>query len=332
VLPPAADQCSHPFYLSLPALQNNPTLYRLQRLYVDHLLSIAGEYPNVLFNISNESRASLTWSRYWAAYLRERLGPAALIGEMPSTDRSGRREQSPQESARRGGGECDPELNPWTLLRDDRYSFVDAAQAVNQHEFGPNPLQQSIRAGVRLAQYYEEMAANAVAKPVVVSKDYTNTDPDGIPVIWAKFVGGAASTRFHRPSEGRGQVGPDSYLITDFNFEAIGHLGRFVATTQFWRMRPDPTLVISSPAAGALALAHPGEEYVVQLIGGRGPGELVVRVEPGSYGLRWYDPATGGYVEAARPEGSRLDIAVAGPLRLEVPAYEQNLILHLRKR
>ena len=150
---------------------------------------------------------------------------------------------------------------------------------------------QAVGAGWRLADYEHARRRAGQVKPLVVSKDYTNTDPDGIPVLWAKFVGGAASARFHRPRPG------DSPDVEDFMFAAIRHLGWFAARVRFWTMEPDREVVARAPdgAAGANALGRRGEEYVIQVVGGRG-GDLALRLPPGAYRVWWVDPRTGRFL------------------------------------
>jgi hypothetical protein len=193
------------------------------------------------------------------------------------------------------------------------------------------------RGEVRSEQQLREYLEAARRQGVVVALDdapaiaseypnvLVNTPVDGMAgesaeVLWRRFLSGAASA----------QVATASTGATSADLAALRNLVRLVATTQFWRMRPDPSVVISSPAEQVRALSNPWDEYVVELSGG-GAGELVIQVDPGSYWLRWYDPATGAFSAAERAEGTRLDVDHAGPLRLSVPAYRQSLIMHLRK-
>jgi hypothetical protein len=312
-LPVDARECDAPFYRTIPALDHNRTVLRLQERYVERLLSITAGYPNVLYSLSNESRASLAWSRYWADFLRARLGPAALIGDMPSTNR------------RDGRGECDAALNPLALIADARYGYVDVSQAVSRHEFGPNAARQALAAGQRLAEYRAAMRQAKRVTPLVVSKDYTITDPEAVAVLWSKFVGGAAAARFHRPP-----AAGDPRPLEDFLFETIERLGRFVGQVAFWTLAPDHDVVVSAPAgaAGTNALGRRGEEYVVQVVGGRG-GDLELRLPPGRYRVWWFDPRTGRFLGPAGADGEV--VRVAPGHRLATPGYVGDLIVRLTK-
>ena len=308
-LPAATALVDAPFYCSIPSRRNNRLVLQLQQLYADRLCELSGPYPNVIHNVSNESRAPLDWSRYWAVYLREKLGPGKLIGDMPSTNR------------RDGRGECDPELNPLTLLVEPAYDYADVSQAVSSHEFGEEPFAQALLAGQRLAEYRSTMEEMGKVKPLVVSKDYTNFEPDGVPVLWAKFVGGAASARFHRPL-------PDAEeaAVADFQFDAIRHLGEFVKGTRFYELSPERALVAQVPRGmGYLLLGRSGQEHVLQLFGRTG-GKVDLMLEAGAFRVSWYDPHTGEWLR--RDEPVRRPVGYV--CTLPVPRHGRNVVGHLK--
>jgi hypothetical protein len=312
-LPHTTRACVAPFYETIPGANGNELVLRLQQRYVDHLVAIAGGYPNVLWNLSNETRAPLAWSRYWADYLRERLPAEAMIGEMPSTNR------------RDGGGECDHDLNPLTLAADDRYDFVDVAQGVSRHEFGNDPARQGIGGAERIRRYQEAMAAAGKIKPLVVSKDYHSHPAGGTAVLWSRLTGGAATSRFHRP------YGDRPPTDTDFQYEAIERLGRFLAGVEFWHFAPKPHLVAGLPegSPGANAIGRTGSEYMVQLFGGQA-GEVTLRLAPGRWRIVFYEPKADAYRGPGGQSGEEME-AGEQPLSIIVPAYDETAIVHLRR-
>lgn len=315
VIPATTRECGAPFYETVPENAATEALLERQRRYAAHYADIVADYPNVICSVSNESRAHVAWSRYWADFLRETIDGDRLVGEMPSTSEG-------------GAGECDPELSPATLLNDDRYDYVDCSQALSAHSFSADV--QEIVAGTeeRVGKYAEQMEAKACIKPIVVSKDYTNTDPDGRAVAWAKFVAGTASFRFHRHGVSVwGEASSDDDI--SFAFETIKHLGRFVAETTFWRHRAPLDILSEVPSeAVALARGELGREYVVAVVDGNG-NHVVLDVEPGRYDSRWYDPETGAF-SAVGDSGSRLCIA-DGSLQVRVPDGTETQVLHLQR-
>ncbi len=305
MLPATTSVCDAPFYSTIPSRRSIQPVLDLQRRYVDHLLAIASDYPNVLISIANESRAHLEWSRFWAEYVRQRVPTGTMIGEMPSTNRKD------------GGGECEPSFSPLTLCTDSRYDYVDISQGVSGHEFG-NPREQAIGGGRRILEYRRAMAEVGTRRPLIVSKDYTRGPDGGDIVLWGRFVGGAAAARFHR------LAGDHPESVSRFQHEAIARLGRFIAQVPFWRMHPEPGLVARLPAgAGVNVLGESGVHYAIQLIGGDDRDSLDVNLPSGTWAIQWIDPATGK--ELARSEA---DAGSTG-LRLGVPAGSDHRIVYL---
>ncbi len=275
VLPDTTTGCNAPFYSTIPSKSNIAEVLDLQKKYVDHLLTLVSDYPNVLINISNESRANFEWSRFWAEYIRH-MNPSLIIGEMPSTN------------GRDGGGECAYLFNPMTLSTDPHYDYVDIAQAVSGHEFGGNAQRQALEGGRRILEYRAAMKKAGTERPLIVSKDYTRDSDGGTIVFWSRFVSGAASARFHRPASNH----PTS--VADFQHETVGHLGRFIARVPFWIMHPQHNRVTVLPeGAGVNILTDIKSHYVIQLIGGAGGEKIVMEVPSGRWAVQWLDPATG---------------------------------------
>ena len=217
-----------------------------------------------------------------------------MIGDMPSTNR------------RDGGGEYEHEFNPMTLSTDPKYDYVDISQGVSRHEFG-SPHQQAIRGGERIIGYRQAMAEADTRRPLIVSKDYTNDVHGGDIVLWSRFVGGASTARFHRP-----YIDPVEPVI-EFQHEAVGRLGRFIARVPFWRMHPDRALAIQLPeGAEANILAEPNGSCVIQLLGGSAGDAMVLQLPSGTWAVEWIDPATGQRLShsemTAEDEGLRLTL------------------------
>jgi hypothetical protein len=313
VLPETTQTCDAPFYRTIPSKADNAPVLRLQQRYVGRLVELAGNYPNVLWNVANESRATLDWSRYWADYLRQRLPEERMIGDMPSTNR------------RDGGGECDPQFHAGTLATDNRYDVVDVGQAVSRHEFGEDAALQAIGGGERIRRAQVTMEEVGRLKPQVVSKEYQRGPDGGTTVLWGRFAGGAAAARFHRPSA---EHGPE---ISHFQYEAIERLGRFIAGVEFWHMQPLTEVIAGLPAgsAGANVLGRPGDEYVIQLAGGSA-GEVALRLASGSWRLWIYEPSRDAYIDVAGDEGREVEVT-GGRLALTIPAYDETLIIRAKR-
>jgi hypothetical protein len=112
--------------------------------------------------------------------------------------------------------------------------------------------------------------------------------------------------------------------VSDFQHEAVGRLGQFIAQVQFWRMHPAPELVASLPeGAGANVLAERDGDIVVQLIGGVAGQRIELRAAPGSWAVRWVDPSTGSELGRSRVP------ADAQTLLLNLPQGPEHRVAHL---
>lgn len=307
VLPETTAVCSAPFYSSVPTRGHIEPVLNLQKLYVERVLDIVGDYPHVLVNISNESRAHLDWSRFWAEYVRDGVSDQMLIGEMPSTSRE------------TDDGQCEPGFSPQTLAGDSRYDFVDAAQAVSGHSFD-SFREQALGGGRRIRRYREAMVSAGTPKPVIVSKDYGRTSNGGNMVLWSRFAGGAAAARFHRLGADHGEE------VIDFQHAAVKRLGQFLAEVPFWRLQPTPGLIADLPEGiGANVLAEPGQEVVIQLVGDAEGNSLTLEISAGQWQVRWLDPATGRTIERFDRRTDETDVI------LDIPGDLNHRIVHLRR-
>ncbi|MEX0779961.1 MAG: hypothetical protein WD037_09505 [Balneolales bacterium] len=305
VLPAETSVCEAPFYNTIPSLGNNKPVLDLQKKYVNKLLEIASAYPNLIINIANESRAHLAWSRYWAEYIRGKVPPEFMIGDMPSTNRQD------------GGGECDHAFNPATLAIDSLYDFSDMSQAISRHEFGANANDQALGGAIRIKEYRQAMAKAFGPRPLMITKDYTRGEDGGDVILWSRLIGGASSARFHRP-------GVDSEGVVEFQREAALRLGKFIAEIPFWNMNPAPEFLrATDEEISANILAENHGHVVVQLLESKKDQRLFFELEPGTWSVRWIDPATGQVVDkgSASSENNMFEISI--------PVDLDHLVLHL---
>ena len=139
------------------------------------------------------------------------------------------------------------------------------------------------------------------------------------------MTGGAATARFHRP------YGKRPATNTDFQYEALERMGRFLAGVQFWHFQPQADLVAGLPqgSPGANAIGRAGHECLVQLFGGQG-GEVKFRIAPGRWQAVLYEPKTDTYLGAGGRAGRKIEVG-DDPSVVNVPDYDETAILHLRR-
>jgi hypothetical protein len=72
----------------------------------------------------------------------------------------------------------------------------------------------------------------------------------------------------------------------------------FFKSFEWWKTEPHDELVNN----GAFCLAEPGRVYAVYLPRG---GDVMVKLEPGPYEAKWFNPRNGEYSQAASAHGSK---------------------------
>jgi hypothetical protein len=118
-------------------------------------------------------------------------------------------------------------------------------------------------------------------------------------LAWGMYMAGGYQTTGERATPMGGWIngaGDGSMTM----LRGYARIARFFREFEWWKADPHDELV--SP--GAWCLAEPGKTYAVYLPSG---GGVKVKLEPGLYKVRWYDPATGKWNPlgfAAGPEWS----------------------------
>lgn len=172
---PTERPTQHPFFSSVPALENNQLLLKYQTAFVDKLLSHSLQYPNVLYCMNNETGEALEWSDFWVRYVRNK---AAEAGKSIET----------AEMRRNGNITAADHLH--LIQHPDLYTFLDISQ---------NNTQRGQVHWERIQQIRAQVAGNP--RPLNNNKIYTFDPDDNIALErwWRNILGGCASARFHRP-------------------------------------------------------------------------------------------------------------------------------------
>jgi hypothetical protein len=79
-------------------------------------------------------------------------------------------------------------------------------------------------------------------------------------------------------------------------YEALEHMARFVEESgiRYWRMAPHDELIVGPPRT-FFCLAEPDVAYMVYF---RAGGEIGLRINPGDYEVKWFNPRTGEFLPA----------------------------------
>lgn len=162
-------------------------------------------------------------------------------------------------------------------------------------------------------------------KPIVVTEpwyEFIEGNPTARDIrfgAWAAILSGAAGHtyggghvwRAHVPEApgGRG-AWPLEEAFTRNTLDypgalSMGHLAAFFRDIAWWRLEPHPELI--SDYADPYALAAPGDEYVAYLRwGGRVKVDLRPSAESDRFEFRWFNPATGAYLQHGAVAGGAI--------------------------
>jgi hypothetical protein len=278
----------HPFFATVPALDNNEPVLSYQRSFVDKILSHTLRYDHVLYNMNNETKERPEWGEYWAAYIAER-----------ATDAGVRIELTDMQDAHDVG-----DASVTRVMDSDLYTFVDISQNNFQRgevhwrriEHIRNHLAPSPKPITNIKVY----GADGAPPPV----DYWGETRDGVERFWRNIVGGGSSTRFHRPPWGIG--------LNETARTHVRSLRMLTDALGVFTCRPRNDLLRDRRENEAYCLAEAGRRYTVYFPDG-GSVELDVSDAVAPLTLRWLDVERGAWDEP-RPVEPGIDA-----LRLETP-------------
>jgi hypothetical protein len=268
--PPTTHPTEHPYFRTVPALDNNRLLLRYQEAYIDKLLSISLKYPNILYCVHNETGEKVEFGDYWADYIRKRADEQGI--KIHITDM--RRNE-------------DVRSNDHAHIFDNnqRYTFVDISQNNAWSGLGQGHYDNIIYVRERLA---------ANPRPINNNKNYgaaRHGEEESVARMGRIVFAGAASARFHRPHP---HEDPSAmYEKSDFG---MGLSPRAQKVIKSLRMATDQLdIALAQPRNDLLAdrseneaylLAEPGRQYAVYFPDG---GSVILDMSPskGSWSVRW---------------------------------------------
>lgn len=289
-----AQKQNNPFFRTVPKLDNNTVVLEYQQKFVDQLLFIALNYPNVLYCIDNETKARPEWGRYWSAYIRNSAIEAeknTYVTQMWDNwdPTNGLVPGAVTQGPHLGGWfaiHTNPELSEWakpsnTINDPDSYQFVDISN--NNAQRGEVHYNTSLF--VRNHVFF-----SAHPRPVNNVKIYggmmntlgndnvfwTGFHKDAEERFWRNIFAGHASARFHRPDFGLGLNHLAQYHIQSMR--------RLTDSIDVFNMRPANHLLVNREENEAFCIAVEEQEYAIYFTG---RGEVALDIPPGEYEVNW---------------------------------------------
>lgn len=183
-LPEHPKKKPNPFFFSVLQPEQNAELLQMQTRFVQKLLSISLNYPNVLYCIDNESFVTPEWALHWAGLVRseaEKKGVEVELTEM---------------------------WEPWkiedpkhlhTIDHPQTYDFIDASQ--NSHIAGQRHYDGAVYVTERIAA--QPRPINNIKIYGAATSRFVDEDV-AISSFWKSLFAGHAAVRFHRGPSGLG--------------------------------------------------------------------------------------------------------------------------------
>lgn len=277
----------NPFFLSVPALEDNEMVLAHQQRFVDRLLSVSLEFGNVLYAIDNETNAPYAWGAYWAEYLHaaaRQAGRRIYVTEMwDYWDPSGGAVEGALAQHPDLGGWFAEHTNPklheranfsYSLSDTASYQFLD----VSNHNAQTGEAHYQTGLWVRNAV---ERSGNI--RPINNVKIYggdldrvwAGTRRDGQERFWRNIFAGHAAARFHRPSTGIG--------LNEEAQNAIKAARLLTGRVNFFGLRPRNAALGDRAANEAFSLEG-DREYLLYF---PAAGDVTLQAGAGDYEARW---------------------------------------------
>jgi hypothetical protein len=269
---PANEPTGHPFFRSVPELDNNRLLLGYQQAFIDEVLSHSLEYPHVLYCANNETGERAEWGDYWVDYVRRRAAESDVA--VHTTDMRRTEDVRAEDHAHMY---TDP----------DRYTFLDISQnnawaGLGQEHFD------NIR-------YVSEQTADA-PRPMNNVKNYgasRHGEEESIARFCRIVFAGCASARFHRPHPHEDPEAHESATEVGLGLSpraqrVIQSLRMLTDAVEILDSKPRTDLLGDRDPDEAYLLADPGEYYAAYFPDG-GSVTADFSEVPGELDIRWLD-------------------------------------------
>jgi hypothetical protein len=291
----------HPFFHTVPELNNNPLVLQYQEAFFDKILSISLNYPNVLYCIHNETGEPVETGDYWARFVREK----ALKKGVPVHVTDMRREENVRS-----------EDHLHIVNNHDLYSFLDISQNNATRGLGRDHYESILFMRERVASH---------PRPINNIKNYgaaRHGEEESVARMGRIVFAGSASARFHRPHPIE-----DPNLMYEKSDFGLGVSPRAQKVIKSLRMvtdeldlvntLPRPDLIEMVEETEAYLLAQEGARYAVYFPFG---GSATVAITEGEWSTRWIN------VDQAE-WGSPAQMSSDGKILLESPDKGHWIIL-----
>jgi hypothetical protein len=307
----------HPFFRSVPALDDLQPLRSLQKKFLDRVLNQTLSFDNILYVIGNEADVDVHWVDYWGRYIRKKaaekdktvcltdLSLSAYEGS-PSAQRI---LEASSTSAKKDAAE-----KVFSALKNPRlYQFLDIsnynlesgqeqyATALNLREV---LLQQGTPKPIHCCKIYG--AEGAHGEP---ASKLGGSQQDALQRLWRNFFAGVAGLIFHRPPEGLGLSS-----TAKIHLRAMRRLSEELA---LYISEPRPDLINPVDHTEAYCFGNPAASLAICIIGS-GSAEIDCECMDCSARLRRFDILRSDWIKDT-------PVMARGIIHLQAPNNQINI-------
>jgi hypothetical protein len=279
--PPVGRPTGHPFFKTLPEMDNNEILLSHQKAYMDTLLSISLNYPHILYCVHNETGENVVFGDYWADYIRQKATKAGVKVHVTDMRRN--------ENIR-------SEDQNHLYNQPDRYSFIDISQNNAWEGLGQKHYDNILYVKDRISSH---------PRPVNHNKNYgaaRHGEEESIARMGRMIFAGAASARFHRPHPIEDPA--FMYEKTEFGLGLSPRAQKIITALRMVTdeldlalVSPQNELLVDRDENEAYLLAEPDKQYAIYFPDG-GSVSLALSKEKEDWMLRWINLDEAAWKEA----------------------------------
>jgi hypothetical protein len=271
----------HVFFHSVPELKDIPLLRKYQEAFVEKILSITLDYPNVLYCMNNEIGEPPEWGEYWAVFIRHIAGEAGrdvFLTDMRRNSDFGSREQ----------------IN---LLHDRvHYDYFEISQ--NTANDGQQHYDQIMLIRDQVAGRPKPLNNVKIYGGEIGS--WTTSVEEGTRRFWRNIFGGLATSRFHREGPSPLFFGAGLSHVAQIHIRSMRML---TDEMNIFNCAPSNHLLGDRQPDEAYCIAEAGKQYAVYFPDG---GNVVVDLSGanGNMELRWLNIPGSQWQESRTIEGN----------------------------
>jgi len=283
---PRGEPTDHKFFRTVPALDNNLLVLKYQTAFVDKLLSVSLQYPNVLYCMNNESGERIEWSDYWAGYLRsqaEKAGVGIHITEM------------------RRNEDVRAKDHHQVFDYPGRYTFLDISQNNAWSGLGQGHYDNIM--------YVREYISDN-PRPINNVKNYgaaRHGEEESVARFCRIVFAGCASARFHRPHPLEDPEAQESATDTGLGLSPRAQaviLSMRLVTDELDLITREPRndLLTGREENEAYLLVDAGKRYALYFPQNAGDGTVMIDLtdKAGKWQLKWLPVSEGKWLEENR--------------------------------